>query len=192
MRLLLLIALLAGPALAVQAETYRGYAAVPYTVERAADDVEIRRYPPRTVAEVTVRGSRTAAARRGFIELFDYITGENAAKGRIAMTVPVAQTETDRGWTIRFFMPDGARRESLPVPDEAHVALRQLPAERMLVTRVPGRATPERLAGAEATLRAHAASTGLALAGAPQLMFYDGPFTLPWDRRTEVGFVLRD
>lgn len=192
MRPVILAALLAGLPLDGNADTYRGYAAVPYRVERVDGGLELRSYPPRTVAEVTVRGTRTAAARRGFVELFDYITGENAAQGKIAMTVPVDQTETDRGWTLRFFMPEGASRESLPAPESAHVALRRLPAERMLVGRVPGRATPERIAEAEAALRAHAAATGLALAGAPRLMFYDGPFTLPWDRRNEIGFVLAE
>lgn len=190
MRALLLALAVATVPAPVLAETYRGYAEVPYQVERASGAIEIRRYPPRTVAEVTVRGTRTAAVQRGFGELFDYITGENAANGKIAMTVPVDQTETDRGWTIRFFMPEGASLESLPAPDSAHVALRRLPAERMLVVRFSGRATAARLAEAEAALRAHAAENGLAISGAPRLMFYDDPFTMPWNRRNEIGFVL--
>jgi len=190
MRALLTALLLAAAPGAALADTYRGYAEVPYSVERRAGDVEIRSYPARTVAEVTVRGSRTAAAQRGFGELFDYITGENAAQGKIAMTVPVDQTETDRGWTIRFFMPEGARRDSLPAPDSGHVTLRRLPAERMLVGRFSGRPTAARLAEAEAAVRAYAARTGLAIGGAPRLMFYDDPFTMPWNRRNEIGFVL--
>ncbi|TCO73606.1 SOUL family heme-binding protein [Rhodovulum euryhalinum] len=172
------------------ADSYRGYDEVPHSVEAATGVIEIRSYPPRTVAEVTVRGTRNAAAQRGFGELFAYITGGNVAKDKIAMTVPVAQTETDHGWTIRFFMPEGTTRESLPAPDSSYVRLRRLPAERMLVTRFAGRATAARLAEAETALRAHAAANGLAISGAPRLMFYDDPFTLPWNRRNEVGLVL--
>lgn len=190
MRPILFVLMLALAPLPLSAQTYRGYAEVPYSVEHSAGDVEIRSYPPRTVAEVTVRGTRTAAVQRGFGELFDYIAGKNAGQARIAMTVPVDQTETDRGWTIRFFMPEGAQQDSLPAPDSGHVTLRRLPAERMLVGRFSGRATAKRLARAEAEIRAHAAATGLAIAGAPRLMFYDDPFTMPWTRRNEIGFVL--
>ncbi|TCP39004.1 SOUL family heme-binding protein [Rhodovulum marinum] len=190
MRALLTALLLAAAPAAALADTYRGYSQVPYTVDRAAGAIEIRSYPPRTVAEVTVKGTRNVAAQRGFGELFDYITGENAARGKIAMTVPVDQTETDKGWTIRFFMPEGATRDSLPAPDSAHVALRRLPAERMVVGRFSGRATAARLAEAETALRTYAAQTGIAITGEPRLMFYDDPFTMPWNRRNEIGFVL--
>ncbi|GAA0300148.1 SOUL family heme-binding protein [Rhodovulum strictum] len=187
--LLLALALAAAPAAAL-ADTWRGYAEVPHSVEHRAGAVEIRSYPPRIVAEVTLRGERDTAARRGFVALFDYITGRNAEKGKIAMTVPVDQSQTDRGWTLRFFMPEGAPLDSLPAPENTHVALRRLPAERMLVGRFSGRPTPARLAEAEAALRAYAAAHDLPLAGAPRLMFYDGPFTLPGNRRNEIGFVL--
>ncbi|TCM77803.1 SOUL family heme-binding protein [Rhodovulum steppense] len=190
MRPLLFALAVAAAPVAGLAETWRGTPEVPHTVEQEADGIEIRSYPPRTVAEVTVQGERPAAARRGFVELFDYINGENAAQGKIAMTVPVDQTRTDRGWTLRFFMPEGANIDSLPAPESAHVALRRLPAERMLVTRFSGRPTPARLSSAEAALRAHAAERGLATVGAPRLMFYDGPFTPPWSRRNEIGLVL--
>lgn len=173
-----------------RAESYRGYAEVPYTVERQAGAVEVRRYPPRTVAEVIVKGDRSAAIQRGFGELFGYIAGENEADGKIAMTVPVDQTQTGRGWAIRFTMPEGATPESLPAPDKSHVRLRRLPAERMLVGRFSGRATPERLDQAADALRAYAAKTGMTLTGAPQIMFYDDPFTMPWNRRNEVAFTV--
>lgn len=192
MRPILAALLIAALPAAAPAESpaYKGYAAVPYAVDRAEGGIELRRYPPRTVAEVTVRGTRGPAVNRGFRELFGYITGDNAAGGKIAMTVPVDQTETERGWTTRFTMPEGATLDSLPAPDEAHVRLRRLPAERMLVARFTGRATDARLAEAEAALRAHAARAGLRVTGAPVIMFYDDPFTLPWNRRNELGLAL--
>ncbi|ANB32961.1 effector-binding domain-containing protein [Rhodovulum sulfidophilum] len=179
-------ALLAGGL--ARAETYRGYPEVPYSVERQAGAFELRRYPARTIAEVVVDGTRFAAINRGFSELAHYIFGENAAGEKIAMTVPVGQTRTDLGWAIRFTMPEGAAPETLPEPTESWVRLRRLPPETLLVARFSGRATAERLNAAGRELVAEAKAQGLRLSGPARLMFYDDPFTMPWNRRNEVAY----
>ncbi|MBN2907788.1 MAG: heme-binding protein [Rhodobacteraceae bacterium] len=175
-------------ALPASAETYRGYDQAPYTVTRQTGAVELRQYAPRTVAEVIVRGSRTAAVQRGFSELASYIFGKNATKEKIAMTVPVGQRETPRGWIIRFTMPPGTTAASLPRPENSAIVVKRLPAERLLVIRFDGRATQARLDEMDAALRAQADRQGITLTGAPQLMFYDDPFTMPWNRRNEIAY----
>jgi hypothetical protein len=179
------------PALS-SAETYRGYPEAPYRIEQSAGAIELRSYAPRLVAEVTVRASRDRAINRGFRELAGYIFGDNAAGQKIAMTVPVDQTETPYGWVTRFTLPEGAALADLPKPETEAIVFRRLPAERMLVGRFSGVATTDRLEEAAGNLRAWADVNGLKLSGAPVFMFYDGPFTLPWNRRNEVGFTLAE
>lgn len=190
MRSLIAALVLAAAPHAGLAEPYRGYEGVPYTVEQRAGDVEIRSYPPRTIAEVVLQGDRRAAINRGFRDLFAFITGANGADEKIAMTVPVGQTETPRGWSVRFYMPEGTAPDALPTPDNRFVGLRRLPAEHLLVGRFTGLATSERLASAESALRRYADAQGLRLIGPPRYMFYDGPFRAPWARRNEVAFPL--
>ena len=187
--LLLALSLVLAPSVS-PAASYKGYPEVPYRVERQAGAIELRSYPPRIVAEVTVRADRERAVRRGFSELAGYIFGGNASDEKIAMTVPVAQTETPSGWITRFTLPDGTALDALPAPGDPAIVLRRLPAERMLVGRFSGRATTARLNEAAGTLQAWAAANNVRVSGPPRFLFYDAPFTLPWDRRNEVGFVL--
>lgn len=188
----------------VEAQMYKGNETPAYTVEQTDGTVEIRRYAPHVAAEVTVAGSRDAAIGAGFRLLAGYIFGGNqtrtkvamttpvtqAASEKIAMTSPVTQSGSDQGWTVQFMMPAAYTLETLPRPDDARIRLVTTPARRMAVLTFPGIATTASLQARAETLRSWAAAKGLSVAGAPQFMFYDSPFTLPWNRRNEVAFDL--
>lgn len=198
------LAVLVGIAMtgAGMAESYKGNETPVYTVEEADGTVEIRAYAPHIAAEVTVAGSRDAAIGSGFRILAGYIFGGNASKAKVAMTTPVTQSEkiamtspvtqtgSDQGWTVQFMMPAQYTLDSLPKPDDARIRLVTTPPRRMVVLTFPGIATTASLKSRTETLRTWAAAKGLTLQGPPQFMFYDSPFTLPWNRRNEVAFDL--
>ena len=71
-------------------------------------EVEIRRYPAHTIAEVIVDGDFDDAGNRGFRPLFGYI------QGQIAMTAPVVQTPGSDGHSVAFVMPEGRDLDTLP------------------------------------------------------------------------------
>lgn len=164
--------------------------------------LEIRRYGPRLAAETLVTAEDEEAARReGFRRLAGFIFGGNRGQSRIAMTAPVAQapgseriamtapvsaTAQAGGWTIRFFMPASATRETLPIPDDPRVTIVEAPAETLAVLRYSG--IPS--AAAAATQRAallKALTTGpWQVSGEPFDWFYDPPWTLPPARRNEA------
>ena len=189
----------AGP---VEAQRYKGNETPVYTVEQTDGTVEIRTYAPHIAAEVTVPGSRDAAIGAGFRILAGYIFGGNASKTKVAMTTPVTQSEkiamttpvtqtgSDAGWTVQFMMPAQYTLDTLPKPDDARIRLVTTQPHRMVVLTFPGIATTASLQSRTETLRAWAQAKGLTLQGAPQFMFYDSPFTLPWNRRNEVAFEL--
>jgi len=187
-----------------------------YTVvEEAGDNIEIRRYPPLLVADVDVAGDRNDAANRGFRILASYIFGENtqpdgAASGKIAMTAPVtqtpsedrsqkiamtspvAQTETSEAgaWVISFVMPSKYTKDTLPIPNDPRIRIRETPPRRAAAIRFSGRWTSRRFERKAGELKAFLGSRGLEPTGPPVYAYYDGPFTPFFLRRNEVIFWL--
>lgn len=182
---------MAGMAMA-DVQTHKGYEMLPYTVESVADGVELRRYGPHVVAEVTVSGDRSTAIRRGFGALAGYIFGGNAVGEKIAMTVPVAQTEAGSDtWTVQFTMPGAYSVATLPVPRDTAVKLRQVAGNRQAVVTFTGLPQTADMQARAATLRDWIAARGLTITAGPHYQFYDAPLTLPWRRRNEVSFTVK-
>ena len=163
--------------------------------------MEVRRYGPRLVAEVTVDGSDERAARsEAFRLLAGYIFGGNRGKVDVAMTSPVAvargkqqiamtsPVETaaagDR-LTMRFFLPSRLTLDTAPQPDDPRVRLRVVPGETLAVLRFSGFADDTGARRAE-LLRALDGSPWRPT-GDVTAMFYDPPWTIPFLRRNEVA-----
>lgn len=176
-----------------------------YTVEQRDGDFEVRRYAPRVVAETEVTGTRDAASREGFRRIAGYIFGGNHRREAIAMTAPVSQRGagekiamtapvSQRGagdrWTVAFTMPSSHTLGTLPTPDDARVALRLAPAQRVAVVRFAN-ATDDAAVGARtASLARWIAARGLRADGDAELNRYDPPWTPPFLRRNEVWIAL--
>lgn len=188
---------------AADAETRKGYEMPPYRVERSDGAVEVRAYAPHILAEVTVQGDRSTAIGRGFRILAGYIFGGNESQARLAMTVPVAQSEqialtapvaqsgAGNEWVVQFMMPSSYTLDTLPKPKDATIRFVTTSPERQVVLRfsgIPGTATLEKRT---TELRAWAAAQGITLGSGPHYYFYDAPMTLPWNRRSEVAFAIR-
>lgn len=182
----------------------------PYVAEVLAGGVQIRRYGQRIAAQTTVDGDEEAARSAGFRRLAAYIFGANHQGDRIAMTAPVGQQHTDtsrkiamtapveqlgkqdRGWVIRFYMPTGSTLESLPVPDDEHVELVEVPAETVAVLRFTGDRGADSIARHTAALRDTLRDYGFAADGDPSAWFYDPPWTLPCRRRNEIAIPVEN
>jgi hypothetical protein len=177
-----------------------------YQVITRADAFEVRRYQPVLVAEVEVPGELEDAGNRGFSPLADYIFGNNVARQKIAMTAPVTQqpasekiamtapvTQQQAGdrQIVRFTMPAGYTLETLPVPRNPAIKLRQLASVTYAVVRYSGRWTAANYRENLTTLRREIAAHGLTAVGAPIWARYDAPF-IPWFmRRNEVMIAVQ-
>lgn len=202
MRWLLVLVVTLGTFTAAEAGMYNGNETPAYTVDATDGDYELRTYPPHIAAEVTVSGSRDAAINAGFRVLAGYIFGGNEAQAKVAMTTPVTQSQkiamttpvtqaqTDQGWTVQFMMPSLYTLDTLPKPKDSRIRIVTTDPVRMAVLRFSGIPTTAALAKRTEELRAWAKAKGLTLTGAPQFMFYDPPFRMPWNRRNEVAFPL--
>lgn len=178
-----------------------------YTVEARHGAFEVRRYAPRVVAETVVSGTRDRAASEGFRRVAGYIFGGNRRRQsiamtapvsqrgggvRIAMTAPVAQRGDGDRWTVAFTMPSSFTLDALPVPDDARVVLREVPAQRVAVVRFANSSDDDTVRARSDELARWVAAQGLDAVGDPELNRYDPPWTLPFLRRNEVWLALRD
>ena len=182
---------------ATEAQMYKGYETPAFEVLRKDGPIELRSYPPHLVAEVRVQGDRSSAVGRGFRTLAKYIFGGNADREKVAMTAPVAQLPTtdpdqaDDVWDVQFMMPSGYDIDSQPQPTDDAIRFSMTEPEKQAVIRFSGFWTDRKLRQKAEALKAWAEQESLQIVGKPRYCFYDDPFTLPFNRRNEVAFVIR-
>lgn len=174
----------------------------PFTLVVDDGAFQIRQYPPLTVAETQVKGTRREASGAGFRILADYIFGKNTRRERIAMTAPVSQspptgekiamtapvsqTGVGEAWVIQFTMPTGYTLDTLPTPNDPRVVLRVTPATRVAVIRFTGWAGDSDFERKRVELERWMAQRNIKAAGPAVLAQYNPPWTLGPLRRNEV------
>ena len=189
----LLLALLASPiAMAIEEPRYQ--------VIEQDGAFELRDYAAYLVAETRVQASFEDAGNEAFRRLFRYISGDNAAQQKIAMTAPVTQGKGEKiamtapvtqvadadGYRVAFVVPSRYSASTVPKPLDPRIEIRTVPARRVAVWRYSGRWTQERYDQMERQLREAIVARGLSVNGPPVLARYDPPF-MPWFmRRNEV------
>ena len=172
-----------------------------YSVSEKQDKLEIREYAPAIVAEVIVYDDFENASGVAFRKLFDYISGKNTAREKIAMTAPVSQKaqpekiamtspvgqrKSGQGWAVSFMMPDAYTMDTIPVPDDPSVVLREIPAYRAAAIRYSGRWTEKAYREQYKLLQEWIEAKNLEVKGEPVWARYNAPF-IPWFmRRNEI------
>jgi hypothetical protein len=176
-----------------------------YTVVTPHESFEVREYAPFIVAELAVPGPAEDAGNKGFRLLAAYIFGANQGERKIAMTAPVSQapapakiemtapvsqTEAAGGFRVQFTMPASFTMDTLPLPLDPQVKLRQLPARRYAVIRYSGFWSQANYDQHLQQLRQAVAAAGLQTTGEPRYARYDAPW-VPWFmRRNEIWLPL--
>ncbi len=185
-----------------------------YCVLQSYDDIEIRQYEPKIVAETVIQTERDRANKAAFSILAAYIFGENTSVTKIAMTAPVTQsqpsekiamtapviqqeageniaTSDQTTWAVQFVMPSEYTLATLPKPKDSRITIKEVPSNKVAAIHFSGLAGDEQLQENEAKLSAFLARQGIETKGKAIYAFYDSPFILPAFRRNEVMLELK-
>jgi hypothetical protein len=161
---------------------------------------ELRQYAAHVVAETRVEADFEDAGSIAFRRLFRYISGNNVAQQKIAMTAPVTQSRGEkiemtapvsqvadgRAFLVAFTLPSTYTLATAPKPLDPTVQIREVPAQLMACWRYSGRWTAGNYRDNDALLRERLEARGLITRGDTILARYNPPFT-PWFlRRNEV------
>ena len=161
---------------------------------------EIREYGGYIVSEITVPGPYRDAMYAGFRILFDYISGNNASAQKIEMTAPVLEerpvaiemtapvlqeTDTERH-TVAFIAPEGYTLETIPVPKDPRVRIREVPAHKVAALRFGGWADAEKVRRKTSELKKMLERDGRTVLSPFRSAQYNPPWTPPPFRRNEI------
>lgn len=173
----------------------------PYSVVQESGEFQVRDYEAYILAETIVDGTLEEAGNKAFRRLFSYISGANHSRKSITMTAPVSQEPSGEKitmtapvsqrpaagkWAVSFMMPARYTIETLPIPDDRSITLRQVPAHRAAAIRYSGFWSEERFQRHKQKLENWIRENNLKIIGEPVWARYNPPFTLWFLRRNEI------
>jgi hypothetical protein len=156
---------------------------VPYNMVKKIEDIEIRQYP-----EVIFAVVEDNTDDSGFGLLFQYISGENKTRKKIAMTAPVIIRKN----YMAFALPSSYTNETVPIPNNPVVKIEIRPEKTMAILRFSHRSVEKRVQKNMQQLITTLKNHSMHMKGEPVLMRYNSPFTPGFLRRNEVAIEIND
>lgn len=164
------------------------------------NNIEIRKYEPKLIAEVEVAGNRDQAIDDGFQILADYIFGNNTVQQsidmtapvqqerstKIAMTAPVEQQKSNDSWKVSFIMPSKYTLQTLPMPNDKRIKIIEVPSKKYITIEFSGFISDDNINEHQQKLLDYISQNKLKPLSQPKYAFYNPPWTLPFMRRNEV------
>ncbi len=177
-----------------------------FRVASKHEGYEIREYAGYLVAETTVSGPWKEALNDGFRRLFSYISGNNEGTRKIEMTAPVLSASPEKiamtapvlaepgpgnEQIVSFIAPDSYTIETIPVPKDPRIRIREVPAYTAAVLRYGGWTNPDRIRRRTEELRKLLARDGKTPVPPFLSAQYNPPWTIPPFRRNEIIVRIR-
>ena len=168
---------------------------IPYRVLKKIEQIEIRKYQ-----EVIFAVVEDNVDDSGFGLLFQYISGENKTRSRIAMTAPVVTSEKIKMTTpvitrnnyMAFALPSSYTKETVPLPTNPLIKIEIHPEKTMATLRFSGRSVETRVQKNIQKLMTTLKNNKIEMKGELVLMRYNSPFTPGFLRRNEVAVEINN
>ena len=156
-----------------------------YDVIQKNDIYEIRYYSDRLIVQVANKGDNSS-----FRKLFNYISGQNKNSEKIAMTIPVTQTQKDGEMVMQFYLPSKFNKETTPIPNNPNVEVSIIPEGYFAVLQFSGRSSDKNFDKHHKILKQKLLEDNISIKGSAIRATYNSPFTLPPLRRNESMFSI--
>lgn len=156
-----------------------------YEVVKKNEVYEIRKYSDRLAIETDISNKGNS-----FRKLFNYISGNNDKNEEIKMTTPVTQIEKKGNMTMQFYLPSRFNKENIPSPSNPDVKILNIKGGYYAVIRYSGRASDKNFIKHKSILENELKKDNMIILSPPIKATYDGPFTLPMNRRNEAMFEI--
>ena len=161
------------------------YEEADYETVYQTEQFDVRFYGERLVVQ-TSYGDQDG----GFRKLFNYISGSNDSSEKIAMTIPVTQSDPGEGMVMQFYLPSKFDKESTPNPDDESLEISTIDAGYYAVIKFSGRSKEKSFNKHSEILKKALLKENIQIIGPSIKATYNGPFTLPRFRRNESMFLV--
>ena len=108
----------------------------------------------------------------------------------IKMTTPVTQVEKKGNMIMQFYLPLKFNKENTPAPSSQDIKILNIKEGYYAVIKYSGRASDKNFTKHKGILENELKKDDISILSAPIKATYDGPFTLPMDRRNEAMFEI--
>ena len=165
------------------AEKRHGANILNYSLVKAFDDFEIRKYEAFLIVSIS---TEKIAGSQGFRALFNYISGENKDRKEIPMTAPVLNRISLEASTMAFVMPEDISKDKIPTPLKDELEVKEMPSGYYAALSYKGynnqSKIKKKIEDFESLLEAHRFEKQSDF----YLARFDPPFTLPPLRRNVI------
>ncbi len=161
------------------------YEEADYKTVYQTEQFDVRFYGERLVVQ-TSYGDQNG----GFRKLFNYISGSNDSSEKIAMTVPVTQSDPGEGMVMQFYLPSKFDKETTPNPEDKTLEISTIDAGYYAVIKFSGRSKEKNFNRHSEILKKELVKENIEIIGPSIKATYNGPFTLPRFRRNESMFLV--
>ena len=174
----------------------------PYRVIKSDNQqkTELRHYERLVLVSAPMRGGMDEGKNGAFYKLFDYISGKNTERSKIAMTAPVFLDNTGveipmtapvfmedaQQSTMSFVLPASFTLDTAPLPQDPDVKLHEMSDYTAAVITFSGVLERDSIDKQRMLLETWIESKGYKITGPYKAAGYNPPFTIPALRRNEV------
>ena len=156
-----------------------------YDVVHKTDTYEVRYYSDRLIVQVSNKVDNNS-----FRKLFKYISGQNENSEKIAMTIPVTQTQENGEMFMQFYLPSKFNKDTTPIPTNPELEVTTVPGGYFAVLKFSGRSSDKNFEKHKQILKQKLLEDNISIKGSVIRATYNSPFTLPPLRRNESMFSI--
>ena len=156
-----------------------------YDVVHKTDTYEVRYYSDRLIVQVSNKVDNNS-----FRKLFKYISGQNENSEKIAMTIPVTQTQQNGEMFMQFYLPSKFNKDTTPIPTNPELEVTTVPGGYFAVLKFSGRSSDKNFEKHNQILKQKLLEDNISIKGSVIRATYNSPFTLPPLRRNESMFSI--